>query len=46
LRKLEQIGEIRCVITQDGQKLHQVPPNVERDAKRYRCAVYQVMIAA
>ena len=44
LRTLEQIGEIRCVITQDGRVLYPVPPNVERNAEDGR-AVYQVMFA-
>lgn len=42
LRTLERLGEIRCVITQDGQKLYPVPPNVERNAEDGR-AVYQVL---
>ena len=44
LRTLEQIGEIRCAITQDGRVLYPVPPNVERNAEDGR-AVYQVMFA-
>ena len=42
LRLLEQIGEIRCAITQDGRVLYPVPPNVERNAEDGR-AVYQVL---
>ena len=42
LRSLEQIGEIRCVITPDGRKLHPVPPYLARNAEDGR-AVYQVM---
>jgi hypothetical protein len=42
LRTLEQIGEIRCAITQDGRVLYPVPPNVERNAEDGR-AVYQVL---
>lgn len=42
LRTLERIGEIQCVITQDGRILHPVPPNVEQQAKDGR-AVYQVL---
>lgn len=45
LRTLERIGEIQCVITQDGRILHPVPPNVEQQAKDGR-AVYQVLVAS
>ena len=45
LRSLEQIGEIRCVITSDGRQLHPVLPRVARNAEDGR-AVYQVLHAS